>query len=444
VGNETLNEIVLEEATKLEADDAIALSTDYQEAMVRFANNSITVAKRLRENSLLVYLAKRRRRALAASTNPEEKSIRRFVRDLFESLKSLPPDSGFAPLPAEGHTFSSSTRHYDRKLETIGNALPDLAKQAIDAAIQAGAARSAGALVAGVSKTSILTTSGTKGSDRSSEIDINIRSFANHDASGHGLSCSADLSGFNPSEAGRRAGGHAKRMKVAKACEPGQYDIIMSPTVAANLLSLVGEFASAFSVDAGISFLTDKLNQVVAAESFSLTDHGAIEGGLESRVFDDEGLPTQKTKIIDHGTLKNYLHNLSTAKRLKTRSTGNAGIIDPHPWNLEVGRGDSSFDEMTRETKRGVVLTSNWYTRFKSYRSGEFSTVPRDGTYLVENGAVTTPLNGLRVSDTLERWLKSIKSTSAEREWVKWWEVDVPTFCPWVLSSDVKITKAYG
>ena len=114
------------------------------------------------------------------------------------------------------------------------------------------------------------------------------------------------------------------------------------------------------------------------------------------------------------------------------------------PWNLEIGAGDSSYREMVGEMKKGMILTSNWYTRFTSYQTGEFSTVPRDGAYLVENGEITGPLNSLRISDTLERMFSSVESLSKEREWIQWWEVDVPTLCPWVLVGGVRVTKAYG
>jgi PmbA protein len=252
------------------------------------------------------------------------------------------------------------------------------------------------------------------------------------------------MKGFRPAEAGRRAGEDSKRMLNSKKPEEGVYQVLMSPTVAANLIALVGSFASAFSVDSGTSYLVDKMGKKVASDSFSLTDHGRTAGGLGGRVFDDEGTPTQSTKIIEGGVLKSYLHNLTTAKRFKTESTGNAGWIEPDAWNLEVGPGDSGYSEMVKEMKRGIILTSNWYTRFTNYRTGEFSTVPRDGTFLVEGGRVTKPLSGLRMSDSLERIFSSVKLLSKEREWIQWWEVDTPTLCPWILVDGVKITRAYG
>ncbi|HYC26401.1 MAG TPA: metallopeptidase TldD-related protein, partial [Nitrososphaerales archaeon] len=244
--------------------------------------------------------------------------------------------------------------------------------------------------------------------------------------------------------AGRRAGEGAKDMKEASEPEAGKYDVLLSPTVAANIIETVAGSASAFSVDAGTSYLTDKVGKRVASAEFSLVDHGTYRGGLGGRAFDDEGLATGSTEIIGKGVLKGYLHNLTTAKKWKTSSTGNAGYVTPHPWNLEVGAGDATHDEMIGEMKKGIVLTSNWYTRFKNYRTGEFSTVPRDGAYLVENGRVVRGLKGMRAGDDLLRILSSVKMLSKEREWVQWWEVDTPTLCPWVLTEGVTITRAYG
>lgn len=68
-------------------------------------------------------------------------------------------------------------------------------------------------------------------------------------------------------------------MLHSKKPDEGTYQILMSPTVAANLISLIGSFASAFAVDSGTSYLVEKMGKRVGSESFSLTDHGRIEGG---------------------------------------------------------------------------------------------------------------------------------------------------------------------
>ncbi|MDV3293472.1 MAG: TldD/PmbA family protein [Nitrososphaerales archaeon] len=439
---ERLNEIAVAAAGKLKVDDAVALTVDNSERMVRFANNSATVVKQVEETELMVYLAKDGRRAIASTSNPDEVNVKRFVGDLFGSMKGL-PKSEYVPLPAKAMQYKPMPERFDRRLANIGGKLPELAGVAIDASLSAGGERSAGVIEASAASFFILTSAGTKGTDARTSITLNIRSFSEGDASGHGLSCSSTLSGFDPARAGKRAGEAAKKTVQATSPEPGEYEVLLSPAVASNLIETVASAASAFAVDAGISYLADKVGKQVAGGSFELTDHGYLSGALGGRSFDDEGMPTGSTKIIEHGKLTGYLHNLTTARKWKTQTTGNAGLVQPHPWNLEVDAGDSSYDEIVREMKHGVILTSNWYTRFKNYRTGEFSTVPRDGAFKVENGVVVGALKGMRLGDDLQRMFSSVRLLSKDREWVEWWEVDTPTLCPWVLVDGAKITRAY-
>lgn len=445
MGPEDTNSFGMGVAKKLGSDEAVLMTVTSNERMARFANSSVTVTKNVKESGLVVYLAKGGRRIIGSSSNPEKSSLERFIGLLFKSMMSLPKDAGFVPLPPRGNAYKPKPSH-DKKLEGPEGLLAGYVEEAIVAAESAGARRTAGSLESGVTAHHIMSSNGTVGNDTSSSILLNIRAFTDRDASGHGLSCSSTSLDFRPGVAGERAGTHSKRMQNAKQLngEGKAYQVLMSPTVASNLLGLVGDFASAFSIEAGTSYLVDKLGKRVASEAFDLTDVGRGDGCLQARTFDDEGQPTRSTKVVEGGVLKSYLHNLSTAKRFKTKTTGNAGLIEPGPWNLEIGAGDSTYEEMVREMTHGLVLTSNWYTRFKNYRTGEFSTVPRDGTYLVESGEVKTPIKGIRVSDSLERMSSSIRLLSKEREWVQWWEVDTPTLCPWVLVDGVTVTKAYG
>jgi PmbA protein len=439
---EGLNENAIAAAEKLGADDAVALSARSKEGMIRFANNSVSVVTRVEEAELTVYIAKDKRRAIASTSNLEPSAVKKFVGDLFASMKGL-PKSEYVPLPHKAIMFAPSKLSYDKKLEDVDDRLPSFAKSAIDSAIRAGGKRTAGVISAGMIAYSILTSTGTKGADAKTAITLNVRSFTEKEASGHGLSCSSSLSHFDPEKAGKRAGENAKKMQDASEPEAGKYQVLLSPTVAANLVESTAAAASAFSVDTGTSYLTEKLGKRVASDSFTLTDHGVTEGGLGGRVFDDEGTRTRSNEIIKSGVLRSYLHNLTTARKWKTTTTGNAGFVTPHPWNLEVAGGDSSYEEMVKEMKRGIILTSNWYTRFKNYRTGEFSTVPRDGAFLVENGKVVRSLKGMRAGDDLQTLFSSVQMLSKEREWIQWWEVDTPTLCPWMLIDGVTITRAY-
>jgi PmbA protein len=200
--------------------------------------------------------------------------------------------------------------------------------------------------------------------------------------------------------------------------------------------------ASAYSILIQMSVFVNKLGQTVAPKIVTLRDNPAAYA-MGNRVFDDEGAPARENVIIDHGVLKGFLHNNSTAKIFKTETTGNAGLVAPNAWNIEMDAGNVSKDELFKDTKKGLYLTNTWYTRFQNYAKGDFSTIPRDGIFLIENGEIKQSIKDLRVSDNSAAMLNNIAAISKERQHVHWWgEADPPSLSPYVLIKNVHLTKS--
>ncbi len=72
------------------------------------------------------------------------------------------------------------------------------------------------------------------------------------------------------------------------------------------------------------SIFADKLGEKLFSEDFSLKDSGILEGGIESRSFDGEGVPCQENSLIEKGVLKKFIYDYNTAKHLHKNSTGNS------------------------------------------------------------------------------------------------------------------------
>ncbi|MDY6986177.1 MAG: metallopeptidase TldD-related protein, partial [Candidatus Thermoplasmatota archaeon] len=208
-----------------------------------------------------------------------------------------------------------------------------------------------------------------------------------------------------------------------------------------NMVDSALGFSSIYAVESGMSFLAGKEGKKVADEAFSLYDDATLPS-INRRAFDDEGVKTGRHAVIEDGALRTYLYNTTYARKHNRESTGNAGIISPTPWCGDVREGKESVEELIREMKRGIVITNTWYTRFQNYRTAEFSTMPRDCALLVENGEVKGSLKYLRVNDSLERMLGSIRAMSREREHIYWWETEVPVIAPWALVDGVRITTS--
>jgi PmbA protein len=227
-----------------------------------------------------------------------------------------------------------------------------------------------------------------------------------------------------------------------KAGDEGVYDVIFDPLIFGSLLAVWARMVSALSVLVQMSVFVNKLGKKVAPEIVTLKDNPA-NYSLANRIFDDEGVPTKETLFIDQGVLKTYLHNTSTAKMFNTQTTGNAGLVVPSPWNVEMNAGDMSKDELFEQSRKALYLTNTWYTRFQNRARGDFSTIPRDGIFLVDKGEIKQSLKDLRISDNALSLLNNIIGMSKERQHVHWWEeADPPSLSPYVLINQVHITRS--
>ncbi|MDH7555691.1 MAG: TldD/PmbA family protein [Candidatus Methanosuratincola sp.] len=419
------------------ADQAIIIPSHVERLMVRFSNNKTTVVQNWSMMGIDALAVFGKKKIITRLEDLSEDGIR---KGLERAVKS-------APMVSDSETFTDveGTKFPDRRSaqEIDPERINDCISSCIGAAIKEGGERSAGIFNAEVRKVAILTSSGGEGYDERSAFELNVRAFAG-EGSGQGLTCATEMQALDADGAGRRAGITARMSRESVHWSEGSYEVILGPIIFANLIERVGDANSAFSVEAGISFLAGKIGEKVATEKLTIEDDGSDPKGLNSRTFDDEGVPVRKTTIVRGGEMAAYLHNKSTAKRSGTSSTGNAGWVAPSPWNLKVAPGDMSMEEMISEMRRGVFVVSNWYTRFQNYATGDFSTICRDGTFLIEGGEVKGALRGVRISDNMLRMLGSIRQVSSDRSWVRWWEVRTPSLVPAVLASGVMLTKAQG
>ena len=432
---------IVESALEKGATDVVAELFDQQRMMIRFSNNEITVSKVYRETLLNIFLMVERRRAATTVPLPSIKGIEKTVGRLVGTAKSTPPAKVYAPLP-QG-PFSYDPRLLKGFRIPIGpEKLTGYVQEAINSALEEGARKVAGTLVASKTRRNLATSGQVRVAQEKSGLEISVRAFTSDVASGHSVSVSTNERDFRPDEAGRMAGEISKAASNPKQGKPGRFTALLGPLVFADLASQVGSVSSAFQVEIGRSFLVDKVGSEVASDKFTLLDDPTVAGSFGVKAFDDEGVPTRRNVIVDKGVLKSYLHNSTTAKKFGVETTGNAGLISPHPWNLVIGAGERSFEELLAEMDRGIYVTNDWYLRYQNYRRGDFSTIPRDGMFLVEKGEISASIRELRISDNMLRIFQNILELSKSRSWIKWWEVSTPTLTPYTLIEGLNFTKS--
>ena len=166
---------------------------------------------------------------------------------------------------------------------------------------------------------------------------------------------------------------------LLKAQSPvgGKFTIITDPKLTGTMIhEAFGHACEADLVLNNESVLKDKIGHLIASKEVNIIDNPTMNQGksfnLPFELFgcyfvDDEGIPSQKTTIIQNGILKNYLHSLETSSRMDTLPNGHgrSSSFSSRP-QVRMGftflePGDWSLEEILEDTKNGILCEDFQY-----------------------------------------------------------------------------------
>jgi TldD protein len=160
----------------------------------------------------------------------------------------------------------------------------------------------------------------------------------------------------------------------APPCPTGEMDLIIGGSqLALQIHESCGhptELDRVFGTEAsfaGTSFLTvEKMgNFKYGSEHVSIFQDATCEGGLGTFGYDDEGVPAQRTPIVDRGNFVGYLTSRETASRLNQKSNA---CMRADGWNriplirmtnINLEPGDWDYDDLIKDTEDGILVDSN-------------------------------------------------------------------------------------
>jgi PmbA protein len=162
-----------------------------------------------------------------------------------------------------------------------------------------------------------------------------------------------------PESVGQMAAKRALRRLNAIKVETQKVPVVFEPRTARTLLDHIFEAVHGMSVYRHESFLAGKLGEKVAADSVTLIDDGTIPGLFGSSPFDDEGVPSRRTVVIEKGVLKSYLMNTYAARKLGLKTTGNAsrGLTG----NAGIGHGNFYVEKGVQTPEQILSGISNGF-----------------------------------------------------------------------------------
>lgn len=204
-------------------------------------------------------------------------------------------------------------------------------------------------------------------------------------------------------EIGRNAAREAIVTLGADRAPSGNMTVISDPMVSGLLAhEAMGHASEGDEITKKRSFLTNAVGRKVASDIITMYDDGAVPGAHGSITFDDEGTPSSRVTIIDHGEYKGYMHSLETASRLGVHPTGNgrAENSGKRVWvrmtNTFFGPGDWDKDELIADTKEGI-LCDKMLNGMEDPVGGCFEAKCLRG-YLVKNGEIVRPVQSFTLT----------------------------------------------
>jgi len=222
----------------------------------------------------------------------------------------------------------------------------------------------------------------------------------------------------SPEAIGREAARRTLRRLGARKIASTQVPIVLDPQVAESVLDNIFEAVNGDAVYRQSSFLAGKLGEKVAAGNITIIDDGTIPEGFGTEPFDGEGVPTQRTPVIENGVLKSYLLNTYTAKKLGLKTTGNAARgLASNPaigaGNFFLQKGERTPQQIIAGIQRGLYVTQ--FLGFGvNMVTGDFS---RGASGLwIENGELAYPVEEITVAGNLKDMLNNISEIGNDLE----------------------------
>ncbi|MBT5873902.1 MAG: TldD/PmbA family protein [Candidatus Latescibacteria bacterium] len=195
--------------------------------------------------------------------------------------------------------------------------------------------------------------------------------------------------------------------RSSSALDPGKYTVVLEPTAVGMLMSrMLGAF-DARRADEGRSFFSgtevgeNRIGEHLFDSRVSLVSDPSSRDA-ETAPFSGEGLPARSEVWVDKGVLRNLNYSRFWAERSDTASK-------PRPSNLLMLGGSDSTSDMIRSIRRGVLITRFWYIRGLNPRTISYTGLTRDGTFLIENGKVSRPVNNFRFNQSLAELLQNVE-----------------------------------
>lgn len=404
IGKNRARNLVRAVMRKAEADQTEILIYNFDQELTRFANNHIH--QNVQESNTVVSVRSifGKKIGSAATNSLDMKKLDDARRHSETIARCQRENPDFKSLPGVNPRHYHALDDFGRRTAKFDEVRRAAATRIIIDVARTKKLNAFGSVSMGNCELVVANSLGVMAYSRSNDAFCNIV-MAAEDSSGYAQAGDRDVGRLDFKALATTAAQKALLSRKPVVCPPGRYTAVLEPLAVSDLLSYMAYYAfNGLLYEEGRSYLTGKIGTRVVDDRISIVDDPYNRRGFRV-AFDFEGVPKKRTVLIERGVARNVVYDSLTATRAKKKSTGHAlgapNPTGPVPTNLVMGGGDATVDDLVKTTKKGILVTRLHYSNVIDPLNLTVTGMTRDGTFLIENGAITAGVKNMRFTEAL-------------------------------------------
>jgi PmbA protein len=441
----SLAENAMKAALNRGAQDAEVYVYEGQASNIGIELGQISKTNRIIDRGLGIRVAANKAIGFAYTNIVEDtKAVEKAVTSALSAARASKPDPDWNGLPQK-KPYAVTENTFDKKILALSSEdLVNIAATMLDAAGQVDKRvfPIEGGIGSAYISNAIANSNGITGFERGTVIECSVATIAKE-----GNSVTPVCFEFNagrtynldPAWVGKEAAKMAVSALKTKSVETKSGKVILTQFALQELLAytLINAIR-ADNVQRDQSPFKGKIGEKVASENLTIYDDGLFTGGLRTWAFDGEGVPHQKTPVIEKGILSNFLYDNYSASKDGKESTGNASragyLSTPSidTTNFHILPGNKTTEEMLSEVDDGLIVYYLQGAHSSNPVSGEFSVVATPA-WKIKDGEITHCSRGVMLAGNIFELIKNIEVVGGnERQMGQ-------LISPWIQVENVRV-----
>jgi PmbA protein len=162
------------------------------------------------------------------------------------------------------------------------------------------------------------------------------------------------------------------------------------------------------------SFLIGMQGKKIGSDLMSIVDDPFIVSGRGSRLFDSEGMATEKRSVVENGILNTYFIDTYYAKKLEMEATSGSTT------NVVFKPGEKDLEGLLADIDRGILVTG--------FNGGNSNGATGDFSYgiegfLVEKGELVQPVAEMNITGNFKEIWHNLVAVGSDVDLSRSWRL---------------------